>query len=280
MTKNSFKYIFGPVSSWRLGASLGVDPLSCEEKVCSMDCVYCQLGSCSQLINERKVFLSTEELLKEVKLVGECDIDYVTFSGAGEPTLAKNLGEMIEGVRSIRKDKIAVITNATLIDQDDVKNDLNLADFVLAKVDAATQETFEKVNHPLKGVQLKAVLEGLSSFRKSFKGKFALQIMFIEDNRHEVAQIAEIARSLEPDEVQLNTPLRPCDVDPLLQEEMEELKAYFAGLPTVMVYDQEKKDVTPFDDDKTVKRHGNFKDTGAHLKNEKSNGIIQFSFNY
>ena len=110
MDAKSFKYVYGPVSSWRLGCSLGIDPVSKGRKICSFDCIYCQVGKTGLLIDERHRFINCEDIIKELDSLPPLEIDYITFSGAGEPTLASNLGEMIRGIKKIRQEKIAVIT--------------------------------------------------------------------------------------------------------------------------------------------------------------------------
>ena len=138
----SFQYIFGPVHSWRLGRSLGIDPLSSKHKICNMDCIYCQLGKTTQLINERKVYVPTQDVMDEISRIPLHFVDYITFAGRGEPTLAKNLGEMIRGIKAIRHEKVAVLTNSSLMNLKEVRDDLMAADFVLAKLDAGDQSFF------------------------------------------------------------------------------------------------------------------------------------------
>ncbi len=138
----SFQYIFGPVYSWRLGNSLGIDPLSSPDKICNMDCIYCQLGKTAQLTHERKIYVPLEALMDEIRQIPLDLADYITFSGRGEPTLALNLGEMIRGVKAARPEKVAVITNSSLMHLQAVRDDLMAADFVLAKLDAGNQVIF------------------------------------------------------------------------------------------------------------------------------------------
>ncbi len=85
---NKYKYIYGPVFSWRLGRSLGIDPISKEKKICTFDCLYCQLGKTDRLTNIRSMFVPTVEIIKEIRKIPPLKIDYLTFSGRGEPTLA------------------------------------------------------------------------------------------------------------------------------------------------------------------------------------------------
>ncbi len=260
MTAPKFKYIYGPVYSWRMGFSLGIDPLNTPTKSCNFGCSYCQLGQGDVLSSSRRVFVSPAWIIEEIKALPQgCQIDYLTFSGNGEPTLASNLGEMILALRDVRPEKIAVITNATTITRQDVQKDLGLADLVLFKIDAPDQEIFEKINHPAQGLQLADIIKGIKDFKKTFKGKLALQIMFMEANKAYAAEIAKIAREIAPDEVQLNTPLRPCPVAPLSQADMAEIKTHFEGMNVRSVYEEEKKAYQPFDDSSTAKRHGKFR---------------------
>ena len=131
-----YQYIYGPVSSWRLGRSLGVDAIShARGKLCNYDCIYCQVGKTKIFNTKRKIFVPTLKILREIESFPRTKIDYITFSGLGEPTLAKNLGQLIKGIRKIRKNKIAIITNASLINQKNVRKDLLLADLVMLKLD-------------------------------------------------------------------------------------------------------------------------------------------------
>jgi len=254
--KNEFQYIFGPVFSWRLGRSLGVDPISAKAKICDFDCAYCQLGKTVHFSQERKVYIPAEDIISEVKRLDDVEIDYITFSGIGEPTLAKNLGDMIKGIKAIRPEKIAVITNSSLLHESDVRRDLQSADFVLAKLDACNQESFLNVNQAMDGQDFNKIVSGIKAFNKEFKGKLALQIMFIEANRYLAGQIADIAREINADEIEINTPLRPSAVAPLNEETLIQIKEHFKGLPAKTVYEYERKTIEPLDERDTMKRHG------------------------
>lgn len=253
-----FRYIYGPVYSWRLGTSLGVDPLSGQKKICNMDCNYCQLGNTPQISNERQEYVPVLELLAEIKRVPSFIIDYITFSGRGEPTLAKNLGDMIRAVKSARREKVAVITNSSLLHQKDVRDDLLHADFVLAKLDAVNQEMFNCIDGTC-GIDYERVLRGLEKFREQFKGKFALQMMLVKDNIEHVKQLSTLAYFLNPHEIQLNTPLRPSGEPPLGRASLEKAKQAFKGMNVITCYDVPAKDSMPFDERATTARHGNFR---------------------
>ncbi|MDE1920822.1 MAG: radical SAM protein [Candidatus Omnitrophica bacterium] len=269
MDIEDFRYIYGPVQSWRMGKSLGIDPLSDKVKVCNLDCVYCQLGKTRHLTNERKEYVDVREITAEIARFFEVagkhtpcfteKIDFITFSGRGEPTLAKNLGEMILALRAIRDEKIAVITNSTLMHLSDVQQDLALADVVMAKLDAFNTESFLKIDKPIEGISFERIVKGVKEFKGRYKGRLALQIMFMGQNQEYARKIASLAREIMPDEIQINTPLRPCGVRPLNKGIIKLIKSHFDGLPAVTVYDRDIEETRPFNVRETIKRHGNFK---------------------
>jgi wyosine [tRNA(Phe)-imidazoG37] synthetase (radical SAM superfamily) len=229
MIKKDFEYIYGPVYSWRLGSSLGIDPISQENKVCSFDCIYCQIGKTKNLSCQRQIYVPIDKVINEINKLPQLDIDYITFAGRGEPTLAKNLGDMIKEVKELNIAKTAILTNSSLIYTEDLRKELLLADFVIAKLDAGSQKMLEKINQPVKGISFNMILAGIKRFKSEYKGKFALQIMFTEENQDNAQNIAEIAEEINPDEVQLNTPLRPCTVKSLTKDRLQEIKKYFKG---------------------------------------------------
>jgi wyosine [tRNA(Phe)-imidazoG37] synthetase (radical SAM superfamily) len=252
--------IYGPVPSWRLGRSLGVDAVSAPSKTCSFDCVYCQLGRTRHPLTERQVFVQPSQLRQELAEVGEISIDYVTFSGVAEPTLAANLGELVAVVRERFAQPVAVLTNSSLMKRGDVRQDLALFDVVVAKVDAPDELLYQQINRPFVNDTLAEVLWGIRRFRDEFQGKLALQMMFVGQSpllrcrRDHAEEMAEIARDLSPDEVQLNTPLRPSPVPPLSLAEMDEIEAAFAGLPVLNVYRATRPEVVFLDEEETRRR--------------------------
>ncbi|MBO8152462.1 MAG: hypothetical protein DRP91_07800 [Candidatus Neomarinimicrobiota bacterium] len=252
----NLKYTYGPVASWRLGSSLGVDLLSGKEKICTYNCIYCQLGRKVIYTLERKNFVPVDRIIKEIESLPEINIDYITFSGRGEPTIASNLSETVRAIKNIRKEKIAILTNSSLMYREDVKKDLLSFDFVIAKLDATSHFLFEKINYPARKLSLEKIMQSLIDFRKEFHGKFALQIMFINLNKAQAQEIAEFARLVKPDEVQINTPLRPCPVPPLSREEIAKIKEYFTNLNAITVYESKIKKVTPISKKETMERRG------------------------
>ena len=256
MTKKNYRYIYGPVPSWRLGSSLGIDPISDRKKICSFDCIYCQIGKTRVRTKKRKIFIPAEKVIEEIKSLPSVNIDYITFSGRGEPTLAKNLGKMITEVKKIRKEPVAVLTNAGLMHEEEVRKDLSQADFVVAKLDASSEELFKNINRPVRGINLSKVIEGIKKFLRNYRGKLALQIMFVKENEKYAKEIAQIAKTIGADEVQLNTPLRPCAVKPLSKKKMKEIEKHFKGLNAISVYKSARKKVKPVSKKDTLKRRG------------------------
>lgn len=259
-----FRCCYGPVGSWRLGASLGIDPLSRPEKVCDFDCVYCQLGSRAPVRPARSVFVSPAELGPELDAI-KAPADYLTFSGRGEPTLAANLTELRLECSRRRPEKTAIITNASLIYSREVRRDLAGFDFVLAKLDAADMELFREINRPADGVSFGEILKGLVLFSKERRGRLAIQTMLIGRNKASVLELAALYARIGPDEVQLNTPLRPCAQKPLSRAEVElacqlvkaELKRLGkGGIKVISAYSEKHPEVIPVSAPDTLKRRG------------------------
>jgi wyosine [tRNA(Phe)-imidazoG37] synthetase (radical SAM superfamily) len=247
--------IYGPVPSWRLGRSLGIDLLSTRGKTCSFDCVYCQLGKTVIPEVECREFVSLDRLVRELRAIEGITADYATFSGVGEPTLASNLGEAIRLVKSALKLPVAVLTNSSLIPREDVRSELALADVVVAKLDAPNEELFRRINRPILKCTLDDIVKAIRLFKGEYQGKLALQMMFIEANRGHATVMANIAEQLSPDEIQINTPLRPCGVAPLSSEELAAIGREFSNFQNVfMVYGALKPEVMPFDLAETLRR--------------------------
>lgn len=200
--------VYGPVRSWRVGMSLGVDPI-CVNSICSFNCTYCQLGFIQIRINERRVFVPTSKVMKDLQESRWREADIITVSGSGEPTLAANLGSIVEGLKSYTGKPVLVLTNGTLLHLTAVQDDLSLSDKVFVKLDGATEETFRRINRPVPGVSLEGIISATAAFRKRYRGYLGIQMMFTRVNIGQVREFAAILNRLEPDEVQLNTPTRP-----------------------------------------------------------------------
>jgi wyosine [tRNA(Phe)-imidazoG37] synthetase (radical SAM superfamily) len=248
------RVIYGPVSSWRLGRSLGVDLVSRAEKTCSFDCAYCQLGRTCHHSAQRREFVPLARLVGELEELPALDLDYVTFSGTAEPTLASNLGEAIEEVKRRIRAPVAVLTNSSLLWRPEVRAALSSADKVVAKLDAPTEEMLRAINRPVEGITLEKILTGIRALWDEYCGCLALQMMFFQANQDQAEALAQLAREIEPDEIELNTPLRPCAVEPLPPDALAKIMTAFRGLNAASVYEAERPAVRPLDIEETLQR--------------------------
>lgn len=231
--EEQFKYVFGPVPSRRLGRSLGVDLVPF--KACSYDCIYCQLGHTTLKTVERKAYVPTDKVLDEVKRRLETGPrpNYITLSGSGEPTLNSEVGEVIQGIKSITDVPVAVLTNGSLLWMEDVRKALLNADLVVPSLDAGNPETFELMNKPHEAIDFNRMVDGIIEFRKEYAGDLWLEVFLIDrinDSDKEVAQIVDLARRIKPDRIQLNTVTRPPAEDtsrPLGRERLEQIARLF-----------------------------------------------------
>ena len=232
MTGNR-KYIFGPVPSRRLGLSLGVDLVP--RKVCTQDCVYCQVGRTTVKTVRRGDFVPLQEVLDELgQVLAGLDHasrpDYITISGSGEPTLNSRLGEFLAAIRLMTDIPIAILTNGSLLGDPEVRAECVKADLVAPSLDAGDEETFRKVNRPADaaGMTLGDLVEGLAAFRREFAGQYWLEVFLIEglnDSTEQVLKIKKLIERIRPDRIQLNTATRPTaeiDVRPVSPERLAE----------------------------------------------------------
>mgnify|MGYP005648124227 CR=1 FL=1 len=224
-------------------------------KICSFDCIYCQLGRTEKLVVDRNRYISIKELKVELEeAIKNVQFDVVTLSGTGEPTLADNLGDSVVAIKEITDKPVAILTNSSMLTYSEVRKELCQLDIVVAKLDAPTPELFRRINRPHDRIKFGDILNGLREFRKIYTGKFSLQMMFVDDNKEYAKDMAEIARSMEPDEVQINTPLRESPVKPLSKTEISEIAEHFESFNTITVYTSEKPPVKILDKDELIKR--------------------------
>jgi wyosine [tRNA(Phe)-imidazoG37] synthetase (radical SAM superfamily) len=203
--------IYGPVKSWRFGQSLGVDPIF-HESTCSFNCIYCQLGQIQNITTERKVYIETDKVISDYKnfLSKNIDFEVLTFSGSGEPTLAKNLGEMVSQMRVLTPHKkFIILTNATELHDQNVREDLMSMDRVILKLDSLNEDIFQKINRPAEGVTLDSIKKSILEFQQTYSGKIDIQTMFMNLNKNQIEDYARFLIEVKPDSVQLNTPKRP-----------------------------------------------------------------------
>ncbi len=246
----SFKYLYGPVPSRRLGRSLGIDLVP--HKICTYDCIYCQIGKTTQKTLLRKEYVLVEEVLEEVDRFLKAEhasVDFLSLSGSGEPTLHSKIGLVINGLKELSSLPIAVITNGSLLFLEEVQQELLDADVVLPSLDAVSSEAFLKMNRPLEGFSIEKVIEGLVQFRKVYGGKIWLEILFcrgVNDHPEELNRMREAILRIQPDQIHLNTVVRPPSETwamPLSQEEMEKIRAFF-GEKAILISEFDRHPMT------------------------------------
>ncbi|HSQ34365.1 MAG TPA: radical SAM protein [Candidatus Binatia bacterium] len=235
------RYIFGPVPSRRLGISLGADIIPF--KTCSLDCLYCECGPTTQLTVERRSFFPPQQLIDELRSVLPPipHLDYVTFSGSGEPTLNSDLGWMIAEIKKLGPVPVAVLTNGTLLFEEAVRRDLNLADVILPSLDAATLNAFTAINQPHPGLQLGRIIDGLVALRHDFPGPIWLEVFIVKgsnDREKELAALHAAIQRITPDKVQLNTLDRPpayAGIQSADFADLEKIRSLWADLPVEII---------------------------------------------
>jgi wyosine [tRNA(Phe)-imidazoG37] synthetase (radical SAM superfamily) len=208
-----YKYLFGPVPSRRLGMSLGVDLVP--KKVCSLDCVYCEVGHTTKLTTERLEYIPYGKVVAELKdyFKNNPNPDYITFSGSGEPTLNSRIGEVLHFIKQEKPEiPVAVLTNGTLLYDKDVRKELLPADVILPSFDAAREGTLQKINRPAPEFTIEKYIQGLIDFRKEYPGQIWLEVFIIpgyNDKVEDLIALKDVFGQIKPDEIQLNTLDRP-----------------------------------------------------------------------
>ena len=213
--------VFGPIHSRRLGSSLGINLLPEKGKICTFDCIYCECGwnkdgrNDTQLPSVEKVRNALEAKLKQCKNDG-VNIDSITFSGDGEPTINPEFPQIIDDTIRLRdqyypQSKITVLSNATMVHKPEVFQALRKVDNPTMKIDAPTNALIEKINHPAPGYDIRRVVEAL----KQFNGDFILQTMFLRSKDFDSSSPEvldgwmDIVRQLKPREIMVYTIDRP-----------------------------------------------------------------------
>ena len=237
---HNLSYVYGPVPSRRLGFSLGIDLLPF--KTCSLNCIYCQLGKTTQHTMERRPYVPADSVLEEIKagLASGQRVDYITFSGSGEPTLHSELGEIIRKIKELTTVPVAVITNSTSLPDQGVQAELMEADLLVPSLDAASQKVFEKLNRPCYGLKVEPIIEVLRIFRQIFSGLMWLEIMFVKgiNNTDEnIFKLKEVVEMIEPHKIHLNTVVHPpaeANVRALSSQELQKISQQFGSTQVLL----------------------------------------------
>lgn len=252
MSEAGFQYIYGPVSSRRLGRSLGIDLVPF--KTCTYDCVYCQLGHTTNKTVERKEYVAADDVLHELKrkLAMAPAPDYISLAGSGEPTLNACIGDLIQAIKSQTQIPVAVLTNGSLLWMPEVREALMEADLILPSLDAGDARLYQSVNRPHEKIQFEKMVSGLVEFAQHFPGSVWLEVFLlagVTGTPLEVEKIAGLVRRIRPDRVQLNTVSRPPAEEfaiPVSRAEMERLRRFFDGVAEAIGEGEQDESLTPF----------------------------------
>ena len=213
--------VFGPIKSRRLGWSLGINLLPTKGKICNFDCIYCECGwnadgrDDTKLPSAAEVRSALEAKLADILLEGT-QVDSITFSGDGEPTLNPDFARIIDDTIALRdiycpQAKVSVLTNATKLLSDTVFGALRKVDAPILKLDAPTDERARKINGALPSFRVDDVVKGM----KRFEGDFILQTMFLKSVDFDslepqmLAKWMDIVREIRPRLIMAYTIARP-----------------------------------------------------------------------
>jgi wyosine [tRNA(Phe)-imidazoG37] synthetase (radical SAM superfamily) len=216
-----------------LGYSLGIDILPF--KTCSLGCIYCQLGITQRKTVRREKFFDKEIILSQINKVISSGqrIDYITFSGSGEPTLNVSIGKLIQEIKKNTTIPVAVLTNSTLLSRKNVRDALSHADLVIPSLDAATQKIFARMNRPHPSLKIHQIIAGLIKFRQEYNGKIWLEVLFVKglnDSPSHIQKLKQVITEIDPDRIQINTVVRPPaekSAYPLSSHELEKIRKIF-----------------------------------------------------
>jgi len=186
-----------------------------------------------QYSGEKKEYVHAQDIIDELKAwfinspEDAKDISYVTFSGSGEPTLHNKIGLLITETKNITGLKVAVITNGSLFSDPEVRQSLLGADLVVPSLDAVTSQIFNKINRPMAGINPEDIVKGLTEFRKIFRGKIWLEVMLVRTINDDLRHIKKLKLAIDeinPDRIQLNSPVRSTSEVGILSIDKAKLK--------------------------------------------------------
>jgi wyosine [tRNA(Phe)-imidazoG37] synthetase (radical SAM superfamily) len=280
----NYRYIFGPVSSRRFGLSLGID-LSPDEKSCNFDCLYCELSVAklrSKIENPPKV----KEIIEEVKraLLEFPDIDVITITANGEPTLYGDLDELVKEINLIKDGKkLLILSNASTIDNSKIQQALMDIDIVKLSLDCATNDCFKKIDRADESIKIEDIISGMKSFRSIYDGDLVIEILVVKginDSKEQMRELNRVLNDIKPDRVDLGSIDRPpaYSVESVSEEELIELSKEFKNLPLHLIYKEKPKDLIDFSKDQiiqTIKMRPQSRLDVKQLFSEDSKNILQ-----
>ncbi len=269
-----YKTLFGPIQSRRFGLSLGID-LSPDEKSCNFDCLYCELAVAKvtdTIKNPPAVSLVVDEVKHALKEFP--DIDVITLTANGEPTLYPYLDELVDALNLIKKDKkLLILSNASTIYHDSIQQTLSKIDIVKLSLDCVSEACFKKIDRAMDAIMIEDIIAGMKAFRRIYHGALVIEILVIKgvnDTLEEMQKLNRVLNEIEPDRIDMGSIDRPpaYAVQPVSQDVLKELASVFENLPLHLIYKKEPEVRLNFSKDEiieTVKRRPQSKADVEHL---------------
>jgi wyosine [tRNA(Phe)-imidazoG37] synthetase (radical SAM superfamily) len=278
------RFTFGPINSRRFGLSLGID-LSPEDKSCNFDCLYCELKaakSVDRILNPPKI----ADIINDVKgaLKKEPDIEVITITSNGEPTLFNELNSLVDELNKIKGDKkLLILSNASTISDAHVREVLKKIDIVKLSLDCATQKCFKKIDRPLEGIEVSDIIDGINTFSREFTKDLIIEILVVKginDKEKEMVELNRVLQDIKPSRIDLGTIDRPpaYDVQPVSSDDLKNLSEYFYKLPISIIHKEQPKKKIDFSEDEilhTIKRRPQSQADVNYLFSENSKQNLQ-----
>ncbi len=244
--------IFGPVNSRRFGKSLGVD-LSPGKKQCNFDCLYCELKS-AKVVNNQTEIIEVKEIVSQIEpaLNEHKDIDVLTLTANGEPTLYPHLNELIDKINQIKGSvKTLILSNGSTIAKPKIQEALAKLDSVKLSLDCASNECFKKLDRADKSVDLNQIKKGMIAFKNRYRGDLIIEILFVKginDSKKEIEHLNSFLKELKPARVDIGTIDRPpaFDVKPLSYSELYKISLLFDASLNVSIAAKNTKESAKF----------------------------------
>ena len=243
MSSEIRKFVFGPINSRRLGRSLGVDLVTA--KSCPLDCIYCEARATTNLTMTRKEYVPIDEVISELEatLAKIPAPDYITFSGAGEPTLNSGIGKLIAYIKKHHPEcRVCLLTNGLLLGDLQLQKELALLDMIIPSLDASNEQEYLYINRPYPGETLEKLAENLCSFRQNVAVKMALEIFIVpgvNDSDDSIKRFFKLVSSISPDLIHLYTLDRRGVLDnlrPASPETMEKFASVLGEIAPAFIF--------------------------------------------
>ncbi len=248
------KIVFGPITSRRFGQSLGID-LSPDAKQCNFDCIYCELKGAKPVDTiqnpplVKEVIVSVKEALLKHK-----DIDVITLTANGEPTLYPYMKELVKELHNIKNNsKLLILSNGATVTCKEVREVLKDIDIVKLSLDCVSEKCFKKIDRPIKGLHVEDIIKGIKEFRKIYNKELVLEVLVVEginDKQSEFEALRDVLKEIKPDRIDISTVDRPpaYDVKSVSIPRLKELASILSSLPISLAYkrdySEKKRDFT------------------------------------